>query len=116
MSGEKLVRDGIPQLIRVSGPEPVVRIADAVEYQLLLRAKLVEEVEEFLASDDPSELVDVLEVVFALAAHVGIDAGQLERDRQRKRAERGGFTGRTVLGGNTPAEPRTASDEAPDRQ
>src|SRR5713226_85246 len=60
----KLVRDKIPDIIRSKGAEPIIRVADGSEYQFLLRSKLVEEVEEFLASDDdPEELADILQML-----------------------------------------------------
>jgi predicted house-cleaning noncanonical NTP pyrophosphatase (MazG superfamily) len=64
MSQGKLVRDKIPQIIRTKGLEPVIYAADAEEYGVRLRAKLREEVEEFLDSgSDPEELADILEVL-----------------------------------------------------
>lgn len=99
----KLVRDKIPQIIRARGGEPIVRIADAAEYRELLREKLAEEVGEVLAADDadaPEELADVFEVVLALASDLGLDAGQLEKLRTFKAAERGGFADRIVWSGN----------------
>ena len=81
----------------------MVRTADAAEYRELLRAKLTQEVGEVLAADDadaPEELADVLEVVLALAADLGLDASQLERLRMAKAAERGGFANRIVWSGN----------------
>ena len=107
MSHAKLVRDKIPQIIRDAGAEPVTRVADAEEYRDLLRAKLVEEVEEFLTSDDPNELADVLEVLLALADDLGVDRDQLERLRTTKAVERGGFAGRIVWSGNAPTTPPT---------
>jgi predicted house-cleaning noncanonical NTP pyrophosphatase (MazG superfamily) len=101
----KLVRDKIPQIIRAGGDEPIVRIAGAAEYRDLLRAKLVEEVDEMLAADDaeaPEELADVFEVVLALALDFGMDAGQLEKLRGVKAAERGSFASRIVWSGNIP--------------
>jgi len=72
MSQGKLVRDKIPQIIRSTGQEPVIRTADAKEYGVRLRDKLREEVAEFLDSDSaPEELADVLEVVYALAEQGG---------------------------------------------
>lgn len=103
MGHAKLVRDRIPQIIRNEGAEPVTRIADAQEYRGLLRAKLVEEVDEFLASEDPQELADVLEVLLAVASDLGIDRDQLEKLRAAKAAERGGFADRIVWSGNAPA-------------
>ena len=99
----KLVRDRIPQIIREDGAEPDYYIADPAEYRRRLRDKLGEEVTEFLAADDehaPEELADVLEVVRALAADLGISAGQLEKIREAKKRERGGFGGRIVWTGN----------------
>ncbi|MFJ3311112.1 nucleoside triphosphate pyrophosphohydrolase, partial [Streptomyces sp. NPDC086549] len=67
----KLVRDGIPQIIREGGAEPVVYTAGPEEYRGRLRDKLGEEVAEFLTADEaaaPGELADVLEAVRALGA------------------------------------------------
>jgi predicted house-cleaning noncanonical NTP pyrophosphatase (MazG superfamily) len=103
MSECKLVRDKIPQIIRAEGGEPVVRIAEAGEYRELLRAKLVEEAGEVATADDAhvlEELADVLEVVLALAADLGLDAGGLEKLRAAKAADRGSFTERMVWCGN----------------
>lgn len=103
MSKEKLVRDGIPQIIRSRGDEPLVRVANRREYRHLLHDKLTEEVDEFLASEDPEELADILEVVLALATELGVDGAQLEELRAAKAAERGGFAGRIVWHGNRAA-------------
>jgi predicted house-cleaning noncanonical NTP pyrophosphatase (MazG superfamily) len=103
MSECKLVRDKIPEIIRAQGGEPVVRIAEAGEYRELLRAKLVEEAGEVATADDahaPEELADVLEVVIALAADLGLDAGGLEKLRAAKAADRGSFTERIVWCGS----------------
>jgi predicted house-cleaning noncanonical NTP pyrophosphatase (MazG superfamily) len=94
---EKLVRDRIPDIIRASGRTPRTRVADPAEYTGLLRAKLSEEVAEYMASGDPSELADILEVVHALAALDGLTPADLERLRAEKATERGGFAGRHVL-------------------
>jgi predicted house-cleaning noncanonical NTP pyrophosphatase (MazG superfamily)/8-oxo-dGTP pyrophosphatase MutT (NUDIX family) len=95
---EKLVRDGVPGLIRAAGGEPRVRTAADGEYAELLRAKLYEEAGEYAASGDPEELADLLEVVQALARTHGVDPARLERLRDGKAGERGGFGGRQVLG------------------
>ena len=99
MSECKLVRDKIPQIIRAQGGEPIVRIAEVGEYRELLRSKLV----EVATADDahaPEELADVLEVVLALAADLGLDAGGLEKLRAAKAADRGSFTEQIVWCGN----------------
>lgn len=99
----KLVRDRIPQLIRARGAEPVTYVAEVDEYHSRLRDKLGEEFEEFLAADEESaleELADMLEVMHALAAHLGGDSAQLEKIRESKARERGCFADRVVWLGN----------------
>jgi predicted house-cleaning noncanonical NTP pyrophosphatase (MazG superfamily) len=104
MSQGKLVRDKIPQIIRSKGLEPVVYTASTEEYAARLRDKLREEVEEFIASgDDPEELADILEVLYALAVQAGTDLGQVEKLRAAKAEERGGFDDRVIWSGNLPA-------------
>jgi len=98
----KLVRDRIPEIIRATGAEPITYRAEPDEYRLRLREKLAEEVGEFLAADDENaieELADVLEVVYALAAELGTDQAQLERVREDKASQRGGFVERIVWTG-----------------
>lgn len=89
----KLVRDGIPRL----SPTSTYRVLDAAEYGEALRAKLTEEVGEYLADGTPEELADVLEVLHALAARHGLTPEELEALRAQKAAERGAFVGRVWL-------------------
>ncbi|MEV0135515.1 nucleoside triphosphate pyrophosphohydrolase [Dactylosporangium sp. NPDC050688] len=105
----KLVRDRIPHLISADGGVALTRVAAAGEHLPLLRDKLAEEVAEFLDGNDVTELADILEVVYALAAALGTDAGGLDRIRPAKLVERGGFGERLVLTGVIPAEPARGS-------
>ena len=109
LSHGKLVRDKIPQIIRSKGQEPLIYTASPEEYGIRLRDKLREEVEEFLASDnDPEELADILEVLYALAGQVGTDQQQLEKLRAAKAEKRGGFADRIIWSGTGPRQlPRT---------
>lgn len=101
MTDGKLVRDKIPDIIRGDGLDPVIRVAGPDEYGTRLRAKLREETEEFLASDDdPEELADILEVVHALARQIGVTPDTIEELRAAKAAERGGFADRIIWSGN----------------
>lgn len=91
------------------GQVAVVHTADRVEFQVLLRQKLTEEVDEFLMSQDPEELADILEVLYALADCLGLDAAGLEALRREKAERRGGFTERVVWHGPRPAVPAPMS-------
>jgi predicted house-cleaning noncanonical NTP pyrophosphatase (MazG superfamily) len=91
----KLVRDRIPDFMRASGQPGTFHLATPAERCELLRAKLVEEVNEFLEATPgwaAEELVDILEVVAALADALGINQTDLEVRRHEKAAERGAFT------------------------
>ncbi len=99
----KLVRDRIPELIRAKG-EPCVAgvhffVADRDDMADLLMTKLREEVDEYDADRKrgPTELVDILEVVWALAREHGMTVEALEEARHRKAMTAGGFTLGIVL-------------------
>lgn len=44
------MRDGIPQIIRDQGGDPVTKVLSESDYRPALRAKLQEEVDELLAA------------------------------------------------------------------
>ena len=83
----KLVRDKIPDIIRQKGRVPVTHVAEDDEYWDKLQDKLKEEVHEFLKDGEVDELVDVLEVVHALAG-TGLAGHHGHRDFFRGRHER----------------------------
>ena len=93
----KLVRDRIPEVIAAAGDRPTTRVLDKAEYIYELRRKLVEEVEEFNASDDAEELVDILEVVYTIASSMGVDPIQLDKMRNAKKDKSGGFEAKVYL-------------------
>lgn len=94
---EKLIRDGLPQMMRDQGLTVFChRLGDA-EFLAALKAKLLEEAEEVaLATADEllEELADVSEVMMALMAAAGLAPEAVEAARLAKRAQRGGFDGR----------------------
>ncbi|RJE84393.1 phosphoribosyl-ATP pyrophosphohydrolase [Paenibacillus sp. 1011MAR3C5] len=98
---QKLVRDRIPHIIRAKGESCRIRVLGLPEYRKELRAKLQEELQEYLEAADPAdaleELADMLEVIRALALVHGSDAEQLEAIRSEKAEQRGGFTERVYL-------------------
>jgi predicted house-cleaning noncanonical NTP pyrophosphatase (MazG superfamily) len=97
MKYDKLVRDKIPEIIKSKGAVPITHRASDDEYRQKLKAKLQEEVNEFLESSDEEELADILEVIYALCDLYDIDRDKLERLRKDKAKKRGGFKDRIVL-------------------
>lgn len=59
--------------------------------------KLKEEVKEFLKKPGKEELVDILEVIYAICAFKKFDKKGLENLRKRKEKERGSFKKRIIL-------------------
>jgi predicted house-cleaning noncanonical NTP pyrophosphatase (MazG superfamily) len=89
----KLVRDGIPGIIRQDGREPEVRRIAGDQLKAALREKLVEEALELRDSDNLyEELADVLEVVDAIVEAYGLDRGKLEVAKKEKHSRAGGFS------------------------
>lgn len=96
----KLVRDGIPEIIRAAGGTPVVRVLEGEDYRSALLAKLVEEATEAQSSDDAhllEELADVYEVVLAALEVNGWSLPDLTEAAGRKAVARGGFRARIWL-------------------
>jgi len=95
---EKLVRDKIPEIIgKATGKKPKLRKATEKEYFESLKQKLKEEMEEFLHDNNPEELADIMEIIYALAEHKKITKQQLEEMRKQKAKKRGGFKKRLIL-------------------
>lgn len=94
----KLVRDKIPEIIRVDGKECEVKIAKGKEKYEFLEKKLMEEVNEFLEDKNLEELADVMEVLFGLANELGYSEEDLIRKREDKKGKSGGFKDGIVLG------------------
>lgn len=94
---DKLVRDKMSELIESHGDVAITYTADMVEYKERLRAKLVEEVLEYLESGETEELADILEVIHSLTALSGTPREQLQLIQTKKRDELGGFENRTIL-------------------
>lgn len=96
----KLVRDGVPDIVRSTGGVVRAVRASGGEAQWLLRQKLVEEafeVGEALGDAMVEELADLAETVLALCRHVGIAPEDVERARRKKLTERGGFDNAVYL-------------------
>lgn len=98
---EKLVRDGIPNLIASQGKDFTTRILEPEEYITELRKKLKEESEEcFRAVSNEEaleELADMLEVIQALTETHGSNNVELEELRAEKAERRGRFKDQIFL-------------------
>ena len=94
----KLVRDLIPEVIRIDGKKCETEIVyGEKEKTKFLEAKLMEEVNEYLEDKNLEELADVMEVLFGLAHNLGYSEEDLLNKREEKFEERGGFKDGIVL-------------------
>lgn len=93
----KLVRDKIPQIIEQSGKQAVVEEVSGEEYLQRLKAKLGEELQEYLDSQRVEELADLVEVVYAILDYANVSLQDFETLRQQKVLERGAFREKLVL-------------------
>jgi predicted house-cleaning noncanonical NTP pyrophosphatase (MazG superfamily) len=98
----KLIRDRIGEIIVKEGRIPVLRTLDKDEYIVELKKKLLEEVQEFLSSQNESvieEMADVYEVLEHLQEVFGIDEEDLLVVKAKKAQIRGKFKKRLFLVG-----------------
>jgi len=97
----KLVRDLIPDLIKLTGKTPVTRTLSEQEYVAMLKRKLQEETKEYMEAEDDfealKELADIVEVVRALAKLHYVTYDKVEEIREKKEKERGAFDDRIFL-------------------
>ena len=93
----KLVRDRIARVGPARG-FTYDRCLDSAQHRKLLRAKLLEEVGEYLLDPSMEELADVYEAVYALAVvDQGADIVAVGHAARRKREERGSFIEGTIM-------------------
>ena len=93
----KLIRDRIPEIIECNGGKAQFRTLTEEEYPIYLEAKLEEEVGEYHRDKNAEELADILEVVYALAADLGVSREELMDIYQKKHDARGGFEKKYLL-------------------
>ena len=93
----KLVRDRIPEIIETAGKTCTTEILTDAWYIDMLDSKLNEELAEYQESKSLDELADLLEVIQAVAKAHGWTLDDLEKVRENKAIERGGFEKRILL-------------------
>lgn len=97
MEHNKLVRDKIPSIILENGDNPSVKFLTREEYIEELNRKLDEEHDEFNESLDIEELLDMVEVIYAIASTRGVSESTFDDWLYQKREKRGGFDSRIFL-------------------
>ncbi len=97
----KVVRDKIPEDIEKKGERVVQAQLSGDDLIFALKAKLIEEAYEALdassTSETVAELADILEVVHAIASHLGVGIKAVQLEKKQKRLKRGGFDQGKVL-------------------
>ena len=93
----KLVRDKIPKIIEASGKQAVVYKEQGDKLLTYLNNKLQEELNEYKRNGDIEELVDLVEVIYAIIHHKGVSLTEFEKLREEKISKRGAFREGFVL-------------------
>ena len=97
ISYNKLVRDKIPEIIKVSGKTCETGVLSDEEYLQMLDKKLDEELAEYHKDQNIEELADLLEVLYATAKARAYSIEELEQVRIEKQKARGGFDMKILL-------------------
>lgn len=91
----KLVWDGIPEIIQSDGLCVETRILDDEEVVRHLKIKAVEESEELESAEGleeiKKEMADLLEVLHSLVKRLGLSINEIEELRKERAIKRGGF-------------------------
>lgn len=91
----KLVRDRIPEIIKLNGQHVEYRRIEGEEFLREAKQKLLEEVKEYMEAQNSEqaveELADLLELVYCLAERHGHSNTELDYIREDKAERRGAF-------------------------
>lgn len=97
----KLIRDKIPEMIKMTGKNANVAILSDDDYVKELKRKMQEELQEYLEADNDQdaleELADLLELIHSLATVHGSRIEEVEKVREQKAEQRGGFNDKIFL-------------------
>lgn len=91
----KLVRDRIPEIIKMNGQKLEYRRINGEEFILEAKKKLNEEIKEYLEAQNSEqaveELADLVELIYCIAERHGYSNAELEAIRLEKSDRRGSF-------------------------
>lgn len=93
----KLVRDNVPDIMRMIGKHPETHLAVGKEFEDLLIAKLEEELKEVKEGRNIEEIADLIEVCYTLAKEYGTNEDKLNIIRKEKTIKNGGFNKKIIL-------------------
>ena len=93
----KLVRDNIPDIFLKEHSLPVTRTLNDEEYIEELNKKLLNEVNEYLNTNNVEQMVDILEVVRAIINNSDTTYEEIEEKRIKKAKKKGTFEKRVYL-------------------
>ena len=97
----KLIRDSIPEIVKRAGWLPTVRTLERGEFLNALKKKVLEEAGELIQAKDKKgiidEMVDLRELLDALALELKLKREELKKFQKIKRKNRGGFKKRLFL-------------------
>ena len=95
MKHNKLVRDRVPEIIKASGKQVIVKQLNQAEHFEQARLKLYEELKEYedtnIDEECLEELADILELAYELGRMHGASCDEMNTIREEKRERKGGF-------------------------
>ena len=95
MKHNKLVRDRVPEIIKASGKQVIVKQLNQAEHFEQARLKLYEELKEYedtnIDEECLEELADILELAYELGRMHGASFDEMNAIRAEKRERKGGF-------------------------
>ncbi|MEN1759955.1 nucleoside triphosphate pyrophosphohydrolase [Anoxynatronum sibiricum] len=109
---QKLIRDRIPEIIEAAGKKAVTEILGPGEYLEKLHEKLDEEAAEYHETHSIDELVDLVEVIYAILDYRCVTRTEFEELRLMKNERRGAFQRRLLLKAVLEADKAIEDDQA----
>lgn len=97
----KLIRDKIPEIIKKDNAIPKISELNDEQFKIALKEKLVEEAKELLEAKTDEEILnelsDVLQLLESIALNNNLSIIQVEKQKEKKKQERGGFEKKLFL-------------------